>query len=102
MFIFDSIARESSTIFCYNADGNHNDCNAASVVHWESKASINVYGNDNFNINFNSIKTMTTILYSKKTKQRLFLSTKKGEEHLKKLVNLCMLRYEAFDFKPIV
>lgn len=33
VFIFDSIARESSTIFCYNADGNHNDCNAASVVH---------------------------------------------------------------------
>ena len=45
---------------------------------------------------------MTTILYSKKTKQRLYLSTKKDEAHLKKLVHLCMLRYEAFDFKPIV
>ena len=33
LFSFDSIARESSTIFYYNADGNHNDCNAASVVH---------------------------------------------------------------------
>ena len=56
----------------------------------------------NSNINFNSIKTMTTILYSKKTKQRLFLSTTKDEEHLKRLINLCMLRYEVFDFKPVV
>ena len=61
-----------------------------------------MYMENNSNINFNSIKTMTTILYSKKTKQRLFLSTKKDEKNLKKLVNLCMLRYEAFDFKPVV
>lgn len=61
-----------------------------------------MYMENNFNINFNSIKTMTTILYSKKTKQRLFLSTKKGEEHLKRLINLCALRYEVFDFKPII
>ena len=61
-----------------------------------------MYMESNSNINFNLIKTMTTILYSKKTKQRLFLSTTKGEEHLKRLINLCMLRYEVFDFKPIV
>lgn len=61
-----------------------------------------MYMENNSNINFNSIKTMTTILYSKKTKQRLFLSTTKGEEHLKRLINLCALRYEVFDFKPII
>ena len=61
-----------------------------------------MYMENNYNINFNSIKTMTTILYSKKTKQRLFLSTKKDEEHLKRLINICMFRYEAFDFKPVV
>ena len=61
-----------------------------------------MYMENNSNINFNSIKTMTTILYSKKTKQRLFLSTTKDEEHLKRLINLCMLRYGVFDFKTVI
>lgn len=45
---------------------------------------------------------MSAILYSKKTKQRLYLSTNKGVEHLNRLITKCKLRYEAFDFVPVI